>query len=301
MRCLVTGGAGFIGSHLVDRLLKEGYEVTVIDDFSEGELFNLPIGNKKMTIYDLSITEDISPYFREVDYVFHLAAKTRPQESIIKPILYNLVNIDGIVNVLNACVKNKIKKLVFVSSSSIYGNQDKFPTSETAPPIIMSPYALTKWTGEQYCKLFERIYGLKSNYIRPFNVFGPRQSPDSEYSAVIPKFISSIKNNLVHNIWGDGKQKRDFIYVDDVVEMLILAATSPVSGEAFNAGCGENISINNLYNIICRLMKKNIIPNHIDPKFEPRLTLAKIDKAKKLLNWKPKVKLEEGIKKILRI
>jgi len=299
MKMLVTGGAGFIGSHLVDRLLSEGHKVTVIDDFSEGKWVNLPVGNTNLTVNELSILDNINFAFEGVDTVFHLAAKTRPQESILKPELYNEVNINGTLNVLNACMENKVRRVVFVSSSSVYGNQEIIPTDETAPDMSMSPYALTKLVGEQYCKLYERLYGLEANYIRPFNVFGKRQNPNVSYASAVSKFISMLRNDETPYITGDGKQKRDFVHVDNVINVIIKASETSIFGEVFNAGSEENISVNNLYKTIRKLMRKDTKPNYVAELFEPKVTLADMTKAKKLLKWKLKVGLEEGLRRTI--
>lgn len=298
-KIIVTGGMGFIGSHLVERLLKKGNKVIVIDDLSEGKRENLPVGNFNLEFYRKSILEDIGDLFEGVGVVFHLAAKTRPQESIKEPVLYNHVNIDGTLNILNNCVKHKVKRLVFTSSSSLYGSQEIFPTPETCLAQSMSPYALTKSIGEQYCKLFERIYGLESNYIRPFNVFGTRQTPGGGYAAVVPNFIDTLKKGGVPYITGDGEQKRDFVFVEDVVDLMVRASESEVFGEAFNAGSETNISINDLYGVICGLMDKETRPQHIDAVFEPKETLADMSKAKRLLGWKSMTTLEEGLRTML--
>jgi nucleoside-diphosphate-sugar epimerase len=299
MKHLVTGGAGFIGSHLVDRLLNDGHEVIVLDDFSEGRVGNIKNDSSKLTIAAGSILNDVGYLFKDVDTVFHLAAKTRPQESIVDPDTYNHANIKGTLNVLESCVRNKVRRLVFVSSSSIYGMQEKQPTSESAPDLCMSPYALTKLIGEKYCKLFERLYGLEANYIRPFNVFGTKQSRSGGYGAAVPNFIYALRNGDIPYITGDGEQARDFIYIDDVIELMILASETKIYGEAFNAGSETNISINNLYKTICELMGKDVEPKYIKEAFEPRVTLASMNKAKNFLGWKLKTGLEEGLKKIL--
>ena len=298
MNTLVTGGAGFIGSHLVDRLLDEGHDVSIIDDFSEGKYSNLPI-NKKLTILKYSILNDIGNYFAGIDRVYHLAALTRPQFSMLHPIETNQVNVEGIINILKACVENRVPRVVFVSSSSIYGKQFTFPTTESAVPHPMSPYALTKLVGEQYCKLYQLLYRTKANYIRPFNVYGTRQRPDSEYAAAIPKFIDCLSKGTTPWITGDGKQARDYVYVDDVVDLIIKAGESKVYGEAFNAGSGKNISINDLFETIRKIMNKNVIPDHVAPVIEPNLTLADIGKAKTMLGWEPKVSLEEGLRRTI--
>lgn len=302
MKYLVTGGAGFIGSHLVERLLKEENEVLVLDDLSTGKFSNLPENNPNLVFYNASINEDglIGKLFKGVDTVFHLAAKTRPQESIKEPSLYNYVNIEGTLNILQQCVANKVRRMVFVSSSSLYGSQDDLPTSEKDFPIPMSPYALTKLIGEQYCKLFERLYRLESNYIRPFNVFGTRQNPSGGYAAAVCKFIDMLKKGKTPYITGDGEQTRDFVFVDEVVDIIIKASTCKVHGEAFNAGSESNISINKLYEIISELMgKEDVIPNYIEEVFEPKVTLADMSKAKKLLGWKLNTSLIEGLKTMI--
>jgi UDP-glucose 4-epimerase len=301
MKIICTGGLGFVGSHLVERLLEEGNRVIVIDDLSTGKLENLSKGNPNLEVHIKSVVDDMGELFKGVDIVFHLAALTRPQESIKEPNLYNRVNIDGTLNILNNCRDYKIKRLVFTSSSSLYGTQEILPTPETAPDLSMSPYALTKLIGEQYCKLYERVYGLQANYIRPFNVFGTRQNPSGGYASVVPKFIDMLLKGETPYITGDGEQTRDFVSVEDVVDLMILASESEVFGEAFNAGSETNISINDLYRTICKLMGKEVEPKYINAVFEPRVTLADMSKAKKLLGWKSKVGLEEGLKNIINL
>jgi nucleoside-diphosphate-sugar epimerase len=295
-RFLVTGGAGFIGSHLVDKLLLKG-EVVVVDDLSQGSLDNLAY-DPRIIFERRSILGDISKFFEGIDVVFHLAAKTRPQESIVDPVIYNKVNIDGTLNILRHCVDKKVKKLIFMSSSSLYGEQIRYPTNEEDEPNPLSPYALTKLIGENYCRLYQRLYNLQSCFIRPFNVFGSRQTPGGGYAAVVPKFIDTLKKNEIPYITGDGEQKRDFVFVEDVVDLMIKVSESNISGEAFNAGMGENISINNLYSMICELMDKNIVPKHIDPVVEPRITMADMSKAKKI-GWQAKYSLKEGLKTMI--
>jgi nucleoside-diphosphate-sugar epimerase len=297
MKYLVLGGLGFIGSHLVDRLV-ENNKVVVLDDLSTGSLSNLPY-NPNVMFERRSILGDIGKFFEGIDIVFHLAAKTRPQESIKEPELYNKINIEGTLNVLKNCVEHKIKRLVFISSSSLYGTQDT-PTKENVIPEPMSPYALTKLIGEQYCKLYQRLYGLESNYIRPFNVYGKRQPPGGGYAAVVPSFVDALKKGEQPFITGDGEQRRDFVFVEDVVDLMILASESKEYGEAFNAGLGENVSINELYKTICTLMGKTTEPKYVEAVFEPRETLADMTKATKLLNYKPKFTLEEGLKTLIK-
>jgi len=299
-KVLVTGGAGFIGSHLTDRLLADENQVVVVDNFSTGKWENLQQHHLNILIYKRSILDDIGKLFEGVDVVFHLAALTRPQESIKEPSSYNSVNIEGTLSVLNNCHKHKIKRLVFVSSSSLYGTQETFPTPESATPIPLSPYALTKLIGEQYCKLFERLYGLEANCIRPFNVFGARQNPSGGYAAAVCKFIDMLSKGETPYITGDGEQNRDFVFVEDVIDLMILASESEVYGEAFNAGSETNITINNLYKTICSVMNKDVKPDYVPAVLEPRTTLADMSKAKKLLGWESKVSLEEGLRRIIK-
>jgi UDP-glucose 4-epimerase len=303
MRYLVTGGAGFIGSHLMEKLLEENN--VVIDNLSEGKLSNLPM-DSRITLHKASILDDVGDLFKNVDVVFHLAALTRPQWSILHPEETDSVNVHGTLKVLQYCRDNKVKRVVFVSSSSIYGEVDKVPTPEDVKPNPMSPYALSKLIGEQYCQLFGKLYGLQVNCIRPFNVYGTRQNPAGEYAAAVPRFIdrvnsfvSVLKADGYPVITGDGKQARDFIYVDDVVDLMILAAKSKIHGESFNAGSGTNVSINDLYDKVCKIMGSTTKAVHIDPVFEPRETMADIRKAKKLLGWKPKIGLDEGLRRTI--
>lgn len=297
-KSLVLGGAGFVGSHLVERLLKEGEKVIVIDNLSVGKRKYLPKKHKNLTFIKASILDDnIEKYFKDVDLVFHLAALTRPQESILDPVNTTRVNIEGIVKVLSHSAKHPVKRFIYVSSTSAYGAQKQLPTPETAILDPMSPYAVTKLAGEQYCRLYQIMYGLQYNIIRPFNIYGGRQSVNGGYAAAVPNFIKLLNENKSPWITGDGTQARDFIYVDDVVDLLIKVSKSKVHGEIFNAGYGKNTSINELYTTIAKLMNKNIKASHIAPVFEPKETLGDIRKAKELLGWEPKIDLKEGLKR----
>lgn len=295
---LVTGGAGFLGSHLIERLLLEDCGVVVIiDDMSEGNLRNLP-QSPRIKVYKASILDDgISEYFKDIDVVFHLAALTRPQWSIVHPAEACRTNVEGTVRVFEHCVKNNIKRVVFVSSSASYGEQSTYPTKESAHMYPMSPYALNKWEGELHAEIFRKLHGLEVNSIRPFNVYGSRQNPLSNYSAAIPKFIHSILTGGQPYITGDGEQRRDFIYVDDVIEIIYLASKCKEFGEAFNAGSGENTSINELYNTICKVMGVDVKPTYVEKVFEPAMTLADMAKVKRVLNFTPQISLEEGLRR----
>jgi nucleoside-diphosphate-sugar epimerase len=298
MKYLITGGAGFIGSHLTNRLLKDGHRVVIIDDLSEGILDNVPLGDLSLGFYEKSILGDIFHAFENIDCVFHLAALTRPQESIKHPERYNETNVRGTLRVLLHARKNKVRRVVFASSSSLYGGQEEFPTSEDAEPNPMSPYASQKLIGEEYCKLFNKIYGLEVNCIRPFNIYGSRMNPDSSYAALIPGFIKKYKNGVRPTINGSGKNVRDFVWIDDVIEIFIRASKCKVSGEAFNAGSGVNASVNEVSEMIRRALKTKIKPTHGPAVIEPRATMADMNKVKRILDYEPKMSLERGIRRI---
>jgi len=295
MKILVTGGAGFIGSNLVDRLIDEGYKVFVIDNLSSGKKENL---NKKAIFYkaDICNLNKIFPLFKGIDYVFHLAANPRVLFSVENPIESHKVNVDGTLNVLYASYKNKVKRLIFASSSAVYGNIKKLPLREDMKPNPISPYGLHKLIGEYYCKLFSDLYNLETVCLRYFNVYGPKMDPEGPYALVIGKFLKLKKENKPLTIYGNGKQTRDFVYVNDVVEANILAMKSKKvgKGEVINICSGKNYSINYIAKLIGG--KKIYLPAR---KGEMKHTLGDNSLAKKLLGWKPKVNLEEGINYLL--
>ena len=300
MNYLVTGGAGFIGSHLVDRLLLDKHDVTVIDDFSTGQVENL--ASRRVKIITAHITDDLSSIFKkyQFDVVFHLAAIPRVQLSIDHPAKTHHTNINGVFNLLMACKEFKVKRFVFASSSSVYGNQAKLPLEETMIPNPVSPYALHKLVGEQYCHLFNSIYGLDTVCLRYFNVYGPRQNPSGDYSNLIPKFIVKLQKNEVPQIRGTGDNTRDYTFVDDVVEATLWAGkltNKKVIGQVINIGGGKNHSINEVAKRIVALTKSEARPTHGPAVIEPKDTLANIKKAKKLLGWKPRVSFEEGLRR----
>lgn len=297
-KSLVTGGAGFIGSHLVERLLGEGRQVIIVDDLSEGKLDNLP-KNPNLQFHKKSILDEIGNLFKGVDTVFHLAALPRPELSIRDPKPANKVNVEGTLNILLNCRDNGVKRIVFASSASVYGEQAKYPSTEKMTPNPMSPYGLHKLIGEQYCQLFEKIYGLETNCLRFFNVYGKRMPPEGEYASLIPAVIKHLKNNQPATIYGDGEQIRDFIYVGDVIDALILASSAKISGEVFNIGYGQNISVNDIYQLVCDKLHKTIKPIHKPARIEPRVTLSDCTKAHKLLGWRPKISFDEGLEKLL--
>jgi len=296
MKCLVTGGAGFIGSHLVDLLLEYGNEVVVVDDLSEGKRENTPT-----YVHDVSILNDIEYLFPGIDVVFHLAAYTRPQGSIAMPVYSNKVNVEGTLRVL-ACARNwGVRRVVFASSASVYGEQPLYPVPEVSPLNPMSPYAVQKIVGEMYCKLFHDLYGLEYNVLRLFNTYGPRQNPSGEYAAVIPKFMQQVRNGEQPTIYGTGEQRRDFIHVSDVASAFVLAGTSLYHGETFDVGTGENVSVKELLGVICEVIGKKADPAYGPAQVEPTQTLADTGRIYNVLGWEAKVELREGLWSLKRL
>tara|TARA_Y100000593_G_scaffold87210_1_gene167309 strand:+ start:259 stop:1152 length:894 start_codon:yes stop_codon:yes gene_type:complete len=290
MRALVTGGAGFIGSNLVDKLIKDGHEVIVVDNLSSGKILNV---NSNATFYNHDIR---MPFAKEmisgVDTVFHCAAIARVQPSIENPFIYHDNNVNGIFNLLELCRAFKVKRFVYSSSSSVYGDAIT-PTSESCPTDPMSPYALNKLMSEQYCKLYNKLYGMETVCLRYFNVYGERQLLEGAYACVLGIFMSQKSKGEFMTIRGDGEQRRDFTYVGDVVDANIRAATSDKvgNGEVINIGNGDNRSIND---IAVMVDGKGI---NIDPVIEPKETLADNKLAYDLLGWKPTKKIEDWVKK----
>lgn len=296
---LVTGGAGFIGSHLTRRLLEEGCKVTVIDDLSEGKWKNLPT-HSNLTKHQGSILDNVSKVIAGKDVVFHLAALPRLQRSVANPWQTHRVNVDGTLNLLLEAKKQRVKKFIFASSSSVYGNKNKIPFKENMIPDPLVPYSLQKVMAEQYCQMFSRLWGLETICLRYFSVYGPRMNPDSPYALVLPKFIKLMSKNKAPTINGDGKQSRDFTFVSDVVEANILAGDSDLAGEIINIGAGNNVSINQLVRLLNKLLGKKINPVYGPAVSEPKVTLASNTKAKKLLGWKPKVAFGKGLQIMLK-
>ena len=285
MKVCVSGGAGFIGHHIVNKFLSLGYEIIVLDDLSTGKIENLPkecqfIKTDLSTIdIDLLIT-----YLRGVDYVFHTAAKARVQPSIKDPLKFNSVNVDSTLKLLYASYKNNIKRFIYSASSSVYGNAETFPTVEETTPNPLSPYGLQKYIGEQYCKLFSSIYGLDTVSLRYFNVYGENMLDEGAYCTVIGIFSNLYKNNKPLTITNDGNQKRDFTYVGDVVDANYLSAVYPdkLNGISLNVGNGKNYSVNE----IADLFKCEKV--YSDSVIEPFETLSDNNKLRNLLGWVPK-------------
>lgn len=303
MNFLVTGGAGFIGSHIVDTLVKNGDKVKIIDDFSSGRRENLEALLNKIELIEGDIRDKalVNSAMRDVDYILHQAALRSVPKSFGDPELYNDVNINGTLNILNAAKQAKVKRVVFASSSSIYGERDIFPEKENLLPLLISPYALTKLAGEYYCRIFSEVYGLETVSLRYFNVFGPRQNLENQYAVVIPKFITCMLRDENPPVHGDGQQTRDFTYVENIVQANMKSATSPtIKCEVFNIACGKAYSILDIVNQINRILKKSIEPKFTPPRpGDVKDTLADISKARKLIGFDPKVDFEQGLKKTI--
>lgn len=299
-RFLITGGAGFIGSHVVEGLIKKGHFVRVLDNFSSGREENLKevIDKVELICGDIRNKDTCLKATKDIDFVSHQAALRSVPKSLANPHEYNEVNIEGSLNLLKASVKNKIRLFVFASSSSVYGEVKVFPEKEGFLPQPISPYALTKLTGEHYCRMFSCHYKLATVSLRYFNVFGPRQSLDDEYAVVIPKFIHCILNNEPPPIYGTGRQSRDFTHVDNVVEANILAIKKKnLKGEIFNIASGRDYSILYLVKILNQILNKNIKPVFLPKRAgDVFKTKADIRKAKRLLGFAPGIDFIEGLK-----
>jgi nucleoside-diphosphate-sugar epimerase len=298
-RVLVTGGAGFIGSNIVDRLVHDNFKVIVIDNFSSGKIENLAGSMSRIELVkgDIRDNDLIKKIMPGVDFVLHQAALRSVPKSVAHPLEYNEVNVTATLHLLKCAADAKVKRFVLASSSSIYGESTKEKQNELDLPLLISPYAANKLAGEYYCRVFSKVYSLETVSLRYFNVFGPRQSLESEYAVVVPKFIICLLNNQSPPIYGTGKQSRDFTYIDNVVDANLIAMTRKnVSGLVFNIGCGQTHSVIKLYQEI-----KNILGSKIKPVFNaPRpgdviRTKADISRAKKLLGYTPKIAFDQGL------
>ena len=297
MKVLVTGGAGFIGSHLVEKLVSKNYEVIVLDNLSTGNLKNLKKVKSKIKFfkYDLVKKKNLASTLHGVKFIYHLAGLSKTLESIKKPKKYYKGNVVATLNLLNECKKIKLKKFVYAASASCYGNPKNIPTSENSKINNLTPYAYTKWKAEQLIMKKSRQQKFSAISLRFFNVYGPRSAATSSYSSVISIFLKLKKNNKPLMIFGDGKQTRDFVHVSDVVNALIKSGESKTCNGIFNVGCQTSVDINKVAKIFDS--KINYLPHR---KGEPEASKANIAKIKKKLKWKPKISIKKGIKLLIK-
>jgi UDP-glucose 4-epimerase len=296
---LVTGGAGFIGSHLCQRLIAGGHVVRALDDLSSGRRENLAEIGGEVELFDGDLRDEalLHQAVREVDYVLHHAAVASVQTSVERPLFEQEVNVVGTLRLFEAARRAGVRRVVFAASAAAYGNNPEVPKREDMPPEPESPYAISKTTGEYYCRVYSRIYGLEAVCLRYFNVFGPRQDPTSPYSGVISIFAERMLAGEAPTIFGDGEQSRDFVYVDNVVEANMRALTIPgIAGRTFNIGCGRSVSILDLVAAL-----NEVLGTALEPVFAParsgdvRFSLADISRARSELGYEPEVQFAEGL------
>ncbi len=296
---VITGGAGFIGSHLAEHLLKLGHRVRIVDNFSTGKRANVALLNGDLEVHEVSITDRavLDPIFKGADYVFHEAALASVPRSVADPLSTHEANATGTLNVLLAARDAGVKRVVYAASSSAYGDVVEEKQVETMPPHPLSPYGVSKLAGEHYCQAFTKVYGLETVALRYFNVFGPRQDETSQYAAVIPKFISALIAGQAPTIYGDGEQSRDFTYVDNVVHGNLLALKAPdVAGEVMNLAIGGSVSLLSLVDKLNRILGTDIQPIHADPRAgDIKHSRADVTKATELLDFAPVVTFDEGL------
>ena len=300
-KILVTGGAGFIGSHIVDGLVDLGADVVVLDDLSSGKLENLSRSQEKIKFIkgDIRNEKDLEAALEGVEAISHQAAWRSVPKSVHQPWEYNEVNVNGTLKLFIKAKDRGIKKIVCASSSSVYGEREDFPEVENEVPKPISPYAATKLIVEHYSYVFSKLYGMEITNLRYFNVYGPRQSLDDEYAVVIPKFITCLQKGESPPIYGDGEQERDFTYVDNVADINIRCLEKDdINGEAFNVALGEPNSVNRLFNYLKEIIGSDIEPNYCPLRLgDVRKTHADIEKAKRLLGWEPKIGFYQGLEK----
>lgn len=298
-RYLVTGGAGFVGSNIVRKLVANRESVRLLDNFSTGNKDNIADISDQVEIINGDFTNKaiVKKAIKDVDIILHQGAIPSVPKSIDNPILSNYANVNGTLTLLNAAVEEGVSRFVYAASSSAYGNNKKLPKQESMAANPMSPYAVSKYTGELYCKVFYEIYGLETISLRYFNVFGPRQNPHSKYAAVIPAFIESIIHNQSPTIFGDGTQSRDFTYIDNVVSANLLAATAKkLQGEVVNIGTGSQIQLNDLVDRINKILGKNIPATYTNDRAgDVKHSLADIQRAKEIIKYEPITSFDDGL------
>ncbi|MDH5570223.1 MAG: SDR family oxidoreductase [Gammaproteobacteria bacterium] len=302
MKALVTGGAGFIGSHIVERLLADGHSVVVIDDFSTGKRENLPVNHEQLDIVECDITDfdKLNAHMESVDWVFHKAAVASVPKTINDPVGSQAVNYLGTLHVLESARQNNIKRVVFASSAALYGDEPTLPKVETMMPVVLSPYAVDKLASEYACGMYSKLYGVETVCLRYFNVYGPRQDPSSPYSGVISIFSDKLNQGIVPVIYGDGEQTRDFVFVKDVVEANMQAiAIESVAGQIFNIATSNQTSLNELLNILCEIKS---VPFAVEYEAvrqgDIQYSYANIEKATKVLQWNPVKCLKDGLREL---
>jgi UDP-glucose 4-epimerase len=301
MRFLVTGGAGFIGSHVVEELVRRGHSVAVLDDFSSGKEQNLSGVLGKIDVLQNSITdfEMTRAACHGAQFVIHLAARTSVPRSVEDPLGNNLVNVDGTLNVLVAARDAGVRRVVFSASSAAYGDSPSLPKTESMPAIPISPYGVSKLVGESYCQVFSKTYDIETVSLRYFNVFGPRQDPTSQYSGVLSRFILAILSGHPPVVFGDGEQSRDFTFVDNVVDLTLRACEAPgVSGMVFNGGTGGRYTLNHTLQLLSKIVGKPIQAKYAAPRTGDILhSQADISLALKHLGYDPRIGFEEGLRR----
>ena len=299
MKQLITGGAGFIGSHLVERMLASGHEVRVLDNFATGRRSNLEpfAADVELVEGDIQSYERAFTAVKGCDTVFHLAALPSVPRSIQDPLTSHASNVTGLLNVLLAARDAGVRRVVYASSSSVYGANPQLPKHEDLVPMPISPYAVAKLAGEGYCRSFGEVYGLETVAVRYFNVFGPRQDPRSQYAAVIPNFITALLTGTSPVIFGDGEQSRDFTYVQNVIDANVLAmSVDDAAGRLYNVACGQAVTVNELFSELRTITGADVEAVYHDGRVgDVRHSLANIDRARTELGYEPTVQLREGL------
>jgi nucleoside-diphosphate-sugar epimerase len=301
-RYLVTGGAGFIGSNIVEELVRRGERVRILDNFSTGKRENIApfLGDIQLIEGDLRHLDTVRQAAKGVDYILHQGALPSVQKSIDNPLDTDEANVRGTLNLLVSARDAGVKRVVYASSSAIYGDSPTLPKTEDMKPAPLSPYAVSKLAGEHYGQVFCQVYGLETVALRYFNVFGPRQDPTSQYAAVIPTFVTAMLRGEQPVIYGDGEQSRDFSYVTNVVQANLLAATVPgVGGQVFNIACGQRYTLLELVAAINRILGMDVTPVHTAPRVgDVRHSLADIARAREMLGYQAEVEFEEGLRRL---